>query len=145
MTLLAEIQDLRGDIDLVFEGMGQTVKVIRRAPVPEDDGPPPDLVNGLTPVPTISPVQDADVFPAYGYQLSEKERQQYGSVGADLAVPLWLVLVRWTANLDQPGFSLELQGGELSVPLPLRVVGDAEDMGTVRVCWRLLCQATQAR
>jgi len=143
VTLLAEIQDLRGDIDLVFEGMGQTVTVRRKVPVP--DGPPPDIEDGVVALPTGNPVHFTETYPAYGYQLSEKERSQYGSIGAELSVPLWSVLVHYSADLNEPGFELTLKGSELPEDLPLRVVGDAEDMGTARVCWRLLCQATQAR
>ncbi|GAA5514774.1 hypothetical protein Dcar01_03535 [Deinococcus carri] len=144
-SLALEIQELaRPELDEVFDALGMSVTVSRAAPVP--DAPPPDLDpwGGLTLPPAASGAQESAIYPAYGYQLSTRERQEKG-IGADIPVPIWEVLVHHAAPLDEPGFSLTLHGGELPAPLALDVIGDAEDIGAVRVCWRLLCRAPGAR
>lgn len=147
MITTADIQELtRPELDEVFEALGQSVQVLRTAPVP--DAPPPDvdLSGGLVLAPPASGVHQGrgTAYPAYGYQLGTRERQEKG-IGSDLPVPVWEVLVHHSAPLDEPGFSLVLEGGGLPAPLPLEVIGDAEDLGTVRVAWRLLCRAPGAR
>lgn len=132
------------EFDVLLPMLGQSIKVSRPVPVP--DGPPPDIEDGVITLPTGGqPARLADTYPAYGYQVSDKERQQYASLGADIAVPLWRVLVDRRADLDKPGSTLTLSGGKLTAPVPLKPVADAELVGAAGVVWRIICQAAGQR
>ncbi|WP_161881939.1 hypothetical protein [Deinococcus alpinitundrae] len=131
------------EFDLLLPLLGQSIKVSRPVPVP--DGPPPDIEDGVITLPVGQPVHLTDDFPAYGYQVSDKERQQYASLGADIGIPLWRVLIDRRADLNKPGFSLTLSGDKLTAPVPLKPVGDAELVGAAGVVWRLICQAVGQR
>ncbi|GAA4002356.1 hypothetical protein GCM10022631_11310 [Deinococcus rubellus] len=131
------------EFDVLLPMLGQSIEVSRRAPVP--DGPPPDVEDGVITLPGGNPVHLTDTYPAYGYQVSDKERQQYASLGADIAVPLWRVLVDRRADLNKPGFTLTLSGGKLTAPVALKPVADTELVGVAGVVWRLICEAAGQR
>lgn len=151
-ALTAEIQGARPDLDEVYEGLGQRVRVYRlQDGTTADDGPPPpDLDADGNPVTPADPdptpeqpgVGDAlGDYPCLAYQLDAQDR---AAIGADLGTPTWEIVVHYSAPLGTPGLIFEVYGGELPAPLRLVPVADIEDIGTQRVAWTCVCRAPDA-
>ena len=142
----ADLQQLtRPVLDQVFAALGHTITVFpaagRSGPGPGDVGPDGNPV-ALPGGPVVPPVGTA--YPGYAYQIPASKRGQYGALGADLAQPLWEVLIRYDAPLDTPGFSLSAQGVGLPDAVALKPIQDADNAGSQRVLWTILCHATRA-
>lgn len=146
----ADLQALtRPELDEVFAALGQTVLVSRVQPGTGDPPPPEEIDehgNVILPEPVTPPgTLPGAAYPAFVYQVPSEQRARYGSIGADVGVPLWEALIHHSAALDAPGFTLTVQGGEFIKPLPLTPIEDAEDIGTQGLCWRVTCRAQRAR
>ena len=142
----ADLQTLtRPVIEQVFAQLGHTITVF---PAAGRTGPGPgDVDRNGNPVssPSNPPTLPAGTaYPGYAYQVPASKRGSYGALGADLAQPLWEVLIRYDAPLDTPGFSLSAQGVGLPDPVALKPIQDADNLGAQRVAWMILCHATRA-
>lgn len=145
-ALTAEIQATRPDLDEVYEGLGQRVRVYRSAPLAER--PPPtehydDRGNLITPAATdpAPPVPGEILVGDHPCVFSQLDAKDVAALGADIAVPHWEGVVHWSAKLDEPGLTLVVYGGELPAPLRLVPLGDVVDEGLQRVAWTLTARA----
>ena len=147
MITTAQIQKIgRPALDKAYPAIGQRVRVYRPAPL--DERPPPAEQydargNLITPVSTDPvPPPPGEVLvgehPCIAYQLEAKD---VASLGGDIGVPHWKVVIHWSADLHEPGLTLVVYGGELPAPLRLVPLGDVVDEGLQRVAWTLTARA----
>lgn len=147
--------DARPELDLLYAELGQQVTIYAQQEAVSSGQPgqePPEYDEDGNPITPLPPDPTPDTpgagtslgtFGCIAMQMDATERARAG-IGADLPNPVWEVYIHYSAPLATPGVLLVVEGGELPVPLRLRPLADAEDLGTQRVAWFVLGQAQDA-
>ena len=116
----------------VFANFGHDVMIVGAETV-DTSGPPDEYGNW----PRV--FGGATAVRGYLYQLSERQRAQYASAGAQTDIPQWRALLPISAPVNQPGFTLMWQE-QTFYPK-----GDARDIGNQGVAWSVDLSAPGAR
>ncbi len=137
MITTAQLQALsRPKLARVFAALGQDLTIARTTA--GDAGPPPDVDAGGAAAPApAQPSSGLDTgVRGLAYQLSAADKAK---LGAQLAVPLWNVILPWDAPVDVPGFEVVLASGQRLLP-----ISDAENIGEQLIAWQVVCRVPSA-